>query len=74
MPLKEKTTKVTLSRKGTTRSYKIERLTGAAVIDVLNDDDPNKPRTEELQVGDAVSLEQAKALCERPDLEVTCTQ
>ncbi len=62
-----KTIKATFKRRGTTGSYELTRLTGAATITT---EEPGQ-RLEEVRVHDKVKEEKLKVFADRPDLEVT---
>ncbi len=62
-----KVTKATFKRRGTTGSYELTRLVGAATITTT---EPGQ-HTEEIRVHDKLKEEKLKALAGRQDLEVT---
>lgn len=62
-----KVIKATFKRRGTTKSYELTKLVGAATLTI---EEPGQEE-EEIRVKDRIKEGQVKLLAERPSLEVT---
>lgn len=71
--MKTPTVKVSVKRKGSTGSYRIEKLVGGAEVSAVVTDGSSKTGTNIFRVGDSLSHHTLNGLCADRSYEVTVT-